>query len=163
MDKSKSPKERRQFERFNTDAEIHFRVTYEFKTKVRFQIVNDPQVQNNPPKYPALGQNISAQGLCFISNRQLAQGDVLFIEVYVPGVKEPVFMNGEVAWCRQVSQRPEDEFRFSTGVRLIDVNGQSVDESIHYDEEHNLTWSNVLESVFGNFRIFIQRARKRQK
>lgn len=163
MDKSQPSKERRHFERFDTDAQVHFRVTYEFKTKVRFQIVNDPHVKNNPPKYPALGQNVSAQGLCFISNRQLSEGDVLFLEVFVPGIREPLFMNGEVAWCRESSEHKGDEFRFAAGVKLIDVNGQPVDDSIHYDEENNITWSNVLESVFGSFRVFVEKARKRQK
>ena len=49
---------------------------------------------------------------------------------------------------------------FDTGVRLISVGKKSVAESIHFDKEYNVFWSEPLESVLGNFALLSKNLKK---
>ncbi|MFH1414300.1 MAG: hypothetical protein ABIG56_05590 [Candidatus Omnitrophota bacterium] len=83
-------------------------------------------------------------------------GDYLYIELYLPKLKKPVCMTGQVRWSRMVSPRIKRKYKFDTGVRLISVSGKSVSASIHFDKKDHIFWSIVLDSIFGNFRKLMQ-------
>lgn len=151
-----SGKERRKFERYNTDAKVYFQVIYDVKTKVRFQLVDSDEGKETYRKYLAISKNISVEGICFTSFKKLEQGDILHLEVYVPGSKEPVYMEGEVRWCHPTDEKEQDEGKYDTGVLLTKANSKDVSQTIFTDQENKIVWSAVLESVFGNFRNMIQ-------
>lgn len=150
-------KERRKYDRYATEVEIYFRVTYDLKTKVEFQVVNKDEKQKLSKKYSANSKNVSAEALCFTCKHELRRGDFLLLEVYLPSEKKPINMQGEVIWSQTTSSQQKTRQTYDTGVRLITVNGVSVKESIHFDDSHQVTWSIVLESVFGNFRKLAQK------
>ncbi len=147
-------RERRKYERYETEAKVYFRVIYEIKTKVEFRIITEKQEGRTlSEKYSAISKNVSAEGLCFTSHKQLEKGDALYLEIYLPKRKEPIHMQGQVRWSQcYTSQKENREDKFDTGVKLTAVEGKSVMVSIHYDEVNHLVWSIVLESIFGNFR-----------
>ena len=147
-----SSKDQRRYERYDTEVKIYFYVTYDVRTKVRFQII-DKKGKTSSPKYTALSRNVSAEGLCFTSDKKLAPGDYLHLEVLLPGGKESVPMEGNVRWC-QKSKTPK---KYDTGVKLSYVNGESVEKSIYHDQAYQVIWSIVLESILGNFRILEQK------
>ncbi|MDD5292680.1 MAG: PilZ domain-containing protein [Candidatus Omnitrophica bacterium] len=148
-------RERRKYERYETEAKVYFRVIYEIKTKVEFQIA-DKEEGTLSKKYPAMSKNISAEGLCFISDRQLKKGDRLYLELYLPKREQPIRMEGQVRWSQPASAEEKENNKFETGVKLTVVEGRSVMTSIHYDEANHLVWSITLESIFGNFRKLAQ-------
>jgi len=156
---SKQSDERRKFERYDTEVKIYFDVKYDLKTKVKFQFIDKIKHKIMSRKYSALSKNVSAEGLCFISGQQLKKDDTLHIEVYLPGQRDPIHMEGTVEWSKSASYLKVKD-RFETGVRLKKVNGKDVTSSVYRDEEHHLVWSVVLESILGSFKIFAQ---KRQK
>ena len=137
--------ERRRFDRFETEAKIEFRVTFDIRTKVDFAIQEGEAVVS--PKYSALSTNVSAEGLAFQSEKSLLSGDKLLLEVYVPTADKPISMEGEVKWCRTATPQ-----LFDTGVKIITVENNSVEKTISIDPAHMVVWSIVLESVFGNFK-----------
>jgi len=155
----KSNDERRKYERYDTEAEIYFHVTYEVKTKVEFQILESKSSDTIlSRKYIAISRNVSAEAICFCSEKQLKTGDMLFMEVYLPSEKKPIHMEGQVRWSCATKQKD----RFDTGVKLNTVNGKPVHGSIYFDEENKVVWSAVLDSVFGNFRKLIQNQKKQK-
>ncbi|MDD5355832.1 MAG: PilZ domain-containing protein, partial [Candidatus Omnitrophica bacterium] len=103
-----------------------------------------------------MSKNISAEGLCFISDRQLKKGDRLYLELYLPKREQPIRMEGQVRWSQAASAEEKENNKFETGVKLTVVEGRSVMTSIHYDEANHLVWSITLESIFGNFRKLAQ-------
>ncbi len=152
--------ERRRFERYDTSAEIYFRVTYDVKTKIRYKLL-DKEDETAYRKYLAIGRNVSVQGIAFTSFKQLNQGDKLHLEVYLPGSKEPVHMDGEVRWSKGLDPDQEMNNQFVTGVRILDVMGRNVDETVRLDEKTNVQWSIVLESILGQFRrLEVERHKK---
>lgn len=148
-----SKEERRKYDRYVTEAEIYFRVTYDLKTKVEFQLVKNDKKHTLSKKYSAISKNVSAEAMCFACKHKLRKGDFLHLEVYLPSERKPIIMHGEVVWSQTARARQ----MFDTGVKLITVSGTSVKESIHFDSTHHVTWSVVLESVFGNFRKLAQK------
>jgi hypothetical protein len=150
-------RERRKYERYETKAKVYFRIIYEIETKIEFQIVTKKQEgESLSQKYSAISKNVSVEGLCFASEKQLKKGDMLYLEVYLPRRKNPIHMQGQVRWSQVTSPQQQKEGKYDTGVKLISVEGKSVMASIHYDEANHLIWSVVLESIFGSFRRLIQ-------
>ena len=157
-------KERRKFKRYGTDVEIYFDFIYDLETKVKFELIDQTGENSLSDKYLAVSRNISVGGLCFVSSKRVRQGDLLHLEVYLPGAKEPIDMKGRVEWCKPVSPSYEERLLeeveghrvFEVGVRLMFVNEESVDESIHHDAAYDVDWSVVLESVFGNYMALME-------
>ncbi len=149
---TKPSSERRRHPRYETELEVRYYFIYEVKTLVQFQIKDQQSGQVLSRKYSGLSKNVSAEGLCFTSGKQLEKGNLLHLEVYVPGSKEPVHMEGEVAWSKATSLEEQEENKSVTGVKILTVQRKPVRDSIFFDETHQLYWSGVLESVFGGFR-----------
>ncbi|MCK5083096.1 MAG: PilZ domain-containing protein [Candidatus Omnitrophica bacterium] len=157
--------EKRKFKRYNTDVEIYFDFIYDLEMKVKFELIDQEGEESLSDKYLAVSRNISVGGLCFASSEKVRQGDLLHLEVYLPGAKEPIHMKGRVEWCKPVPalsyeerllEEIEGQRVFEVGVRLMLVNEESVDESIHHDAAYDVDWSIVLESVFGNYRTLME-------
>lgn len=144
--------EKRKYERYDTELKLYFDRAFEVETKVKYQLLDK---QNDKPlsrKYAALSKNVSAEGLSFLASQQLKHGDYLHLEVYLPTATKPVHMEGEVRWSNPMAADKREGPMFQTGVLLKKVNGKMVDKTIHFDKEYCVNWSNVLESVLGNFK-----------
>jgi hypothetical protein len=146
---SKRDSELRRFERYDTEVKIHFYVPYELTTKVNLQYKNPPPDPSVKKQFKGLTKNISAGGLCFLSDYRLEQGDGLYIDLFLPNEPKPISMEGEVKW----SKPKEDGLSFYTGVQLTKVSAKPVEESIYFDQDHQVVWSVVLDQVLGNFAI----------
>ena len=149
--------ERRRYERYDTEVKIYFRVSYDIKTKVEFQIVNKNKQRLLSEKHHGLSRNVSVEGMRFSSDKKLRKGEILYIGLYLPRQKEPISMIGKVRWSKMFFSRMQDKYVFDTGVKLMSVGEKSVSESIYFDEKHSVFWSIVLESVLGNFRKLMQK------
>src|SRR3989338_6544012 len=99
----KKRNEQRKYERYDTEVKVYYFVTYDVKTRVRFQIL-DKAHRKNSPQYSAVSKNVSVEGICFLSGKELHKGDCLFLEVLLPGSKAFIPMEGEVRWCRKRSE-----------------------------------------------------------
>jgi hypothetical protein len=139
----------RRHDRYDTDVKVHFYVPYELKTKVNFQFKKTQPDPSLNKKFTGITKNISAGGICFVSELRLESGDCILIDIYLPGIEKPIFMEGEVRWCKV----NEEGLQFYTGVQLVKVYDMPVEESIYFDQEHQVIWSNVLEQVLGSFAL----------
>ena len=139
----------RRHDRYDTDVKVHFYVPYELKTKVNFQFKKTQPDPSLNKKFTGITKNISAGGICFVSELRLESGDCILIDIYLPGIEKPIFMEGEVRWCKV----NEEGLQFYTGVQLVKVYDKPVEESIYFDQEHQVIWSNVLEQVLGSFAL----------
>src|ERR1041384_7284052 len=135
----KKENEARRYKRYDTEAKIHFYVPYDLKTKVSFQF-KKPQINTSLNKrFTGVTKNISAAGLCFVSERKLMQGDHILMDIYLPGVEKPIPMEGEARW----SKANENGLQFFTGVEITKVYDKPVEQTIYFDQEHQVIWSNV--------------------
>jgi len=149
--------ERRKYERYITEAKVFFRVAYDLKTRVKFRVINFAKKRYQQQQYHSgVTKNICAEALCFSCGQELKKGDFLFLELYLPKDETPILMEGSVIWSKCVSVIQEKNANFEVGVRLAKVNDVSVVQSIYFDEEHQVTWSAVLEAIFGSFRKLAQ-------
>lgn len=155
MDKEK---ERRKYKRYNTAVNIHFDFTHDLETKVKFKFIDHKQ-KDSSKKYSAVSKNISVEGLCFSSEREVKQGDLLDLEVYLPNAKDPILMRGKVRWCKpseeETSKETKGQLFFLVGVLVTQVNGESVPESVYYDKEYDINWSIVMETVLGDYKMLM--------
>lgn len=141
------PNKRRKYKRFCLERELYYHFPYEFSSKVHIQ-----SHQEQSCRHKAQIKNVSTEGLCFHTSEHLHEGDDLDLEVFIPGLDEPVNLRGEVSW---INQTPEDG-GFDTGVKLIQIEGKPVKDSIYFDQQYGVYWSDVLESILGKFRILEQ-------
>ena len=143
--------ERRKYPRYDTELKVYFQVKYDIKTRVEFEVVESVHPEGVAHKYSGLCNNVSVEGLCFVSKKRLEKGDILLIEVYEPAVKKPVRMEGQVRWSEKLPGGDEKEDAFHTGVQLISVGNKPVSDSVYFDKKYKVMWSAVLESLFGTF------------
>lgn len=144
--------EKRKYERYDTEVKLYFDIAFDVETKVKYQLLDKNHKKTLSRKYPALSKNVSAEGLSFVAAQPLEKGDYLNLEVYLPKATQPVRMEGEVCWSKNVTQGKQGTGVFQTGVLLKKVNGRPVQETIHFDKEYNVNWSIALESVLGQFK-----------
>lgn len=174
----KSAKERRRYERYDTEVRVYFRVGYDIKTIVMFQLIDQSRRKIASPKYSAVSKNVSVEGLAFTARKELKPGDRLYLEVYLPKTKNPIIMEGEVRWCQSILSSPGKTARagnlpvpallagrrqtsstlvqYETGIKLLTIDGQVVAGTIYYDKGYNVFWSAVLETILGNFKKLAQ-------
>lgn len=159
----KVKQERRKYYRYDTEMKVYFRVSYDVRTKVMFQVIDIGKKKNMLKKHPGISKNISVEGLYFVSKKELAKGDILLLEVYAPNTKVPNLMEGEVRWSHKNPKDIKYKDMFHTGVKLITVNGKSVTDSIYHDKKYEVDWSIVLEAVFGSFKKMIKHLKENEK
>jgi hypothetical protein len=152
-------KERRKYERYDTEAKVYFRVRYDLKTKVEFQLIDKSKKRLLSKKYPGISRNVSAEGMRFSSDKKLRKGTDLYLEVYLPKRKDPIYMTGEVKWSKKLFIYPKDAYEFDTGVKLKSIMGEPVSKTIYFDKKYGVFWSSVLNYVFGSFRECVQKDR----
>jgi len=180
---SKSIKEKRLHNRYGTTAKIYFQFEYDVETKVKFRVKKNVLEDRISKRHSAISKNVSTEGICFISNIKLHQGDYLKMNVYLPGEGKAINMDGKVRWSKEAfapqeipliyndekSERTDHSTytqpnnisqQYDTGVKLITVNGKSVHDSIYYDNDYNLFWSDVLDSVLGKYCVIVQERKK---
>ena len=149
----------RTHERYDKKAQAFFYFNYDFSTKLEFLDINDGKVPM-AHKYPACSKNVSAEGLCFTSLKKLNKGDNILLELTLKDGTDPVHMVGEVRWSQSSLPGREDQSElYDTGVKLLEVEGHSVPDSIHYDEGYHVIWSAALESILGKYKEYIKQSR----
>jgi hypothetical protein len=152
--------ERRRHERYETDLDIQFSVTFDVKTKIDFRVKKKKASPSFSEKYSAVSRNVSVEGLSFTSEKELQSGDMLSLDVYVPSASRPIKMEGQVRWCQVSEEEWQRKKLYDTGVRILAVEGETVEKTIFTDSIHSIVWSIVLESVFGTFKHLILERKK---
>jgi len=162
--------DKRKFKRYNTEAKVYFDFAYDLETKVKFELLKEGKEPKLKKKHLAVSRNISAEGLCFVSHTSVKEGDLLYMEVYLPNAAEPIRMRGKVKWCDASSESStyvlddkKNKQMYQIGVILSFIEGEPVSDSIHFDEEYGVNWSVVLESVFGSYKMLMGEKYKKDK
>ena len=153
-------KEKRKYDRYETDVKIDFYVSFDVRTKIDFRVKDPKQGTLSSQKYSAISKNISAEGISFLAEKDLAKEDQLVLDVFIPTANRPIRMEGAVRWCRAIPVQGKVK-SFEVGLKLVSVNGNLVEKSISMDPVHRVIWSIVLESVFGSFKHLALKDRKR--
>jgi hypothetical protein len=146
------PPNQRRYPRYETDVQVYFKVEFDFETKLQYQQVDKVNQHAVGDKHPATSKNVSVEGIAFNSSEQLKEGDVLNLEVFLPGGQSPIYMRGVVRWSSMKEFATRSGKSYDTGVKLMMVNGQPVGDTIYFDAAHQVYWSNVLESILGEFK-----------
>ena len=149
---NQKPSEQRKSQRYSTEVEVLFQVAFPLKTQMSFQIIDPESGERNTNKYPAISKNIGVDGLCFTTSFRLEQGEHISLEVFLEGKKDPIPMEGQVRWSRQSAFSTAKDRKFDAGIKIISVKGQMVSETFQYDEEKQVVWSGVLQTIFGDFK-----------
>jgi hypothetical protein len=140
----------RKYPRFETDAKVSFRAPYDFRAEVDFKLQRESASAHDHP-YIGFSKDISVNGLCFESPKELKTGDRLWIELHLPKSNGIIYMEGEVRWSKPVSVAQGSPSQYLTGVVVGKVDGSQVEDTVYFDEQYKVMWSQLLESVLGGF------------
>ena len=83
-------------------------------------------------EFQALGKNIGAEGILFISSERLEPGTKLTMKIDFPGEEHPIPIEGEVKWCRHAEKHGEVPEFFDTGVKFLGINKNHLQMLIKY-------------------------------
>ena len=143
--------EKRQNWRHEYQQKVYFDFIYDYKAKVDFNS-SDEYSKEMGFKYHGVSQNISTKGLCFRGDKELNRGEEIVVQVHVPEKERIVFLEGEVRWSKLALVDDEGNQYFDTGIQLSKIQDKDVLNTVRYDEEYKVFWSDVLEECLGSFR-----------
>ena len=101
------------------------------EAKVTFQFTEKGQEQPSFGTVKAISKDLSVEGICFISNKQVPPSSRLKLEIVLSPDQQPVKLEGDVKWSRPVSPQKGQEL-FSTGVRLFTVGSEDDSRFVQY-------------------------------
>lgn len=139
--------ERRRHERYSSKGEVSYKIIYDFKARICYQILDSRGERVLSRKFQGISEDVSAEGLRFSTAEKLNPGDLLRLEVIMPGQKEVIVMDGQVRWSQLNPFSSHPQNHFSTGVKILSVNQKPVSPSIRFNAGKGVIWSNVLEAI----------------
>ena len=95
--------ERRKFIRLNINVQINYAV-----------IVDST-------KYATTTQNISAGGICLMTDNPLKRGDILKLDIILPEDPPTISAIGKVVWVKSFNIVTEEKTRYDVGVEFTEL------------------------------------------
>ena len=77
-------------------------------------------------------KNISAEGLCFESDKKLDAGTCVDIEIALGDKKGPVGVTGEVRWSEEVTDPMTRQKKYINGIKLLNISGSDEGRFLKY-------------------------------
>ena len=77
-------------------------------------------------------KNISAEGLCFESDKKLDAGTYVDIEMDLQDNKGLVGVTGEVRWSEQVTDPSTRKKKYINGIKLLNISGSDEGRFLKY-------------------------------
>lgn len=151
--------DQRVYHRHNLKDKALVNFIYDFHAKVD---VRSAETSITPKilKCHGVCKNISTEGLCFVSEKRLKRGEKLDLEFYISDSNSPIHMQGNVRWSRKASRSQPAHSQYDTGLKLTMIEGKTVRDSIYFDEEYKLYWSDVLDLISGEWKQFAKESRE---
>jgi len=106
-------KESRRFLRFDVDL------------KVDYMIQREPKIERT-----GLTKDICAEGMQLLTEEKLQKGDKLEFKITLPEALNPVHLNGNVMWSKDLS--PEQKFSCSAGVEFGEIEEDNKNTFLQY-------------------------------
>ena len=156
-------RERRKYERYDMETEVHCFVDYDLVTRIEFWAIGKGVRRSAANMSVGICRNVSADGLRFGSAQRSKIRDKLFVKLYLPKSRKPILLAGQVRWSKRTLPYTEDLCAFDTGIKVSHLNGRLVAPTIHMDPKYGVPWSIVLDLVFGSFRKHLHNAMVRAK
>jgi len=146
---------KRIYSRHSLKDKVHINFLYDFYAKVDVHSAEMP-TKAKVLKCHGVCKNISAEGLCFVSEKKLKKGEKLDLEFYVADSNSPIHMQGNVRWSKKVSGLEATYSQYDTGLILTTIEGRAVGDSVYFDEKNQVYWSDVLELISREWKQFVE-------
>lgn len=140
----------RQFPRFRHDGKLAFRLHYDFTAKIDFKVGPTP-LASSQHSYLGFTKNISINGLCFESPKELKPHDKVWIEFHIPDSDALIYMEADVRWSTRISSKDEKIAQYLIGVCVTKIDGMSVEDTIYFDQAYQVMWSQLLDRILGSY------------
>lgn len=104
----------------------------ELMSKVNFSLVETGAEPIPAKRFRAIGKNIGVEGLLFTADKELEKGMLLDLEIFLPDRADPVYIEGEVRWCRPSSVQTTKKAAYDAGIKFLTINKSHVLMLIKY-------------------------------
>lgn len=93
--------------------------------KVKYKVLERSWVEDK-----TLSRNITSEGIQLAVSERLVKGNMLKMEIYLPGEAKPILATGAIVWVREA---PEDwRSDFDAGVRITRMVSSDRDKLLRY-------------------------------
>ncbi len=108
--------ERRRFARFDLGASVKYRF---------FDNIDD--------NMKGKAKNLSAEGVCIVTERELARERDIELDISLPGKKRPVRVKGKIAWTHEIKGVDKSfPARYEAGIKLYTVDKNDENSLLKY-------------------------------
>ncbi|MBF0216718.1 MAG: PilZ domain-containing protein [Candidatus Omnitrophica bacterium] len=88
------------------------------KSNITLRFLQDGKPQE--PAFYAIGKNMGVEGVLLASEKKLAPGKMLSLNISFPGEDDPVEIQGQIRWCA-VMDPAKSEPLYLTGVQFSEI------------------------------------------
>jgi len=96
-------------------------VRLDINSKLNFKIKDLSGEQVLAEENSGIVKNLSVEGICFSSEKQLKAGTKIELSIALPESPAPIDIRGEVVWSRPVGGEKGAKAIFDTGVKLVNI------------------------------------------
>ena len=114
------------------DAEKRRYIRRDSETRINFDIKGGIAKKAPSDKASALIKNLSVEGICFTSDKELKKGASLALEIFLPSQREPLHLEGKVVWSKPARGEKGKEDGFEVGVKLFTIEKGDENKFIGY-------------------------------
>ena len=99
----------------------------QLRSKINFSILETFEKEESPlNRFRGVGKNIGVEGVLFTSDTKLEPGTALELEIYLPDKADPVYIKGEVRWCKLYKKDETGKDAFDVGVKFLTIDKSHV-------------------------------------
>lgn len=110
--------ERRKFIRFDFDASIKFKLS---------------ESSNVDKSMEAKAKNLSAEGLCIVTEKEIPRDRNIELNIFLPGKKRAVRVHGKIIWTHRVKGADKSAAgTFESGIKLYTVDKDDENTLLRY-------------------------------
>jgi len=104
----------------------------ELMSRVNFSVVEIGAEPGPAKRFRAVGKNIGVEGLLLTADKELEKGMLLDLEIFLPNKTDPVYIEGEVRWCRPSAVQKTKKTAYDAGIKFLTINKSHVLMLIKY-------------------------------
>jgi len=114
------------------DSEKRKYARINISSKINFSIIETDEDEAPSKRFRATGKNIGVEGILCTSDKELKPGTLLDLEIFLPEKIDPVYLEGEVRWCKLSGGKTKKSKLYDLGIKFLSIDKTHVLSLIKY-------------------------------
>ena len=98
----------------------------DLETKINVSSLDITNAKAKASRMKAVGKNIGIKGILVVSDKKLKRDTLVTLEIFMPGKKKPIYIEGDVRWCVPINKKAKNPRKFEVGIQFLTVEKEHI-------------------------------------